>query len=97
MTTRSAGTRVQFDTDGCEMPIWRASSLTPPTARIASLRPESRIGFLVSPCFGAKLAAGIENGQLAAKRAASYLSMILPENRFPSPIESGTDFFGIML
>ena len=38
-STRSAGTRVQFETDGCEMPIWRASSLTPPAARIASSRP----------------------------------------------------------
>src|SRR5262245_34599626 len=41
--TRSAGTRVQFDTDGCEIPILRASSLTPPAARTASSRPASRI------------------------------------------------------
>ena len=34
--TRSAGTRDQLDTDGCEMPMRRANSVTPPTARMAS-------------------------------------------------------------
>ena len=43
-STRSAGMRAQFETDGCEMPIWRASAPTPPAARIASSRPGSRIG-----------------------------------------------------
>ena len=31
-STRSAGIRSQLETDGCEMPIRRASSLTPPAA-----------------------------------------------------------------
>src|SRR6187455_2066761 len=35
--------RVQFDTDGCEIPSCLASSLTPPAARIASSSPGSRI------------------------------------------------------
>ena len=47
MSTRSAGIRFQFETDGCEIPIWRASSLTPPTARTASSRPGSRIKCLI--------------------------------------------------
>ncbi len=42
-STRSAGTRSQFETEGCEMPIFRASSVTPPTACSASLRPGWRI------------------------------------------------------
>jgi hypothetical protein len=42
-TTRSTGTRSQLNTDGCEIPIRRASSLTLPAARIASWRPGSRI------------------------------------------------------
>ena len=42
-STRSAGTRSQFETEGCEMPMRRASSVTPPAARIASLSPGSRI------------------------------------------------------
>ena len=37
--TRSAGTRSQLETDGCEMPMRRASSLIPPAARIASSSP----------------------------------------------------------
>ncbi len=37
--TRSAGMRDQFETDGWEMPNLRASSLTPPAARIASSSP----------------------------------------------------------
>src|SRR5262245_33333197 len=43
VSTRSAGMRSQFDTEGCEMPIRRASSLTPPAARMASCRPGSRM------------------------------------------------------
>jgi hypothetical protein len=39
--------RSQFDTDGCEMPMRRASSLTPPTARIASWSPGSRMDELL--------------------------------------------------
>jgi hypothetical protein len=35
--------RSQFETEGWEMPMRRASSLTPPTARIASRSPWSRI------------------------------------------------------
>ena len=46
-STRSAGMRSQFDTEGCEMPMRRASSLTPPTARIASWSPGSRIAELL--------------------------------------------------
>src|SRR3954449_12841466 len=42
-STRSAGTLSQFETDGCDIPIRRASSETPPTACIASLSPGSRI------------------------------------------------------
>jgi hypothetical protein len=33
--------RAQFDTEGCEMPIFRASAPTPPATRIASSRPSS--------------------------------------------------------
>src|SRR5262249_20372692 len=42
--TRSAGMRDQFDTDGWEMPIFRASAPTPPATRIASSSPTSLIG-----------------------------------------------------
>ena len=45
--TRSAGTLVQFETDGCEIPIRRASSVTPPTARIASWSPRSAMVHVV--------------------------------------------------
>ena len=48
-TTRSAGTRDQFETDDCEMPIFRASAPTPPATRIASSRPSSLIGAFL--CF----------------------------------------------
>ena len=37
----SAGTRDQFETDGWEIPMRRASSVTPPTARIACSSPGS--------------------------------------------------------
>src|SRR5215831_17488663 len=43
-STRSAGTRDQFDTEGWEMPIFRASAPTPPATRIASSSPTSLIG-----------------------------------------------------
>ena len=48
VSTRSAGTRVQLETEGWEMPIRRASSVTPPTARIASCSPRS--GMVVFLC-----------------------------------------------
>jgi DNA-binding transcriptional regulator YdaS (Cro superfamily) len=34
-STRSAGMRSQLETEGCEMPMRRASSVMPPAARIA--------------------------------------------------------------
>src|SRR5262249_11711547 len=45
-STRSAGTRSQFDTEGCEKPIRRASSLPPPAARGASSKPGPRLDSL---------------------------------------------------
>lgn len=45
--TRSAGTRDQLETDGCAMPIRRASSVMLPTADMAWASPSSRISPVV--------------------------------------------------